>query len=126
MLDAGGKRIRPALLLLCAELCGYGGPRCFQVAAAVELLHTATLLHDDVVDLSELRRGRPSANAIWGNRRAVLAGDSMYARSSAMIAEDGDPEWHAAFRAYLMAHPAAVDREGHVRSPFRFWLMTLP
>jgi len=90
VLDAGGKRIRPALLLLCAELCGYDGPRCFQVAAAVELLHTATLLHDDVVDLSELRRGRPSANAIWGNRRAVLAGDFMYARSSAMIVEDGD------------------------------------
>jgi octaprenyl-diphosphate synthase len=90
VLDAGGKRIRPALLLLCAELCGYDGPRCFQVAAAVELLHTATLLHDDVVDLSELRRGRPSANAIWGNRRAVLAGDFMYARASAMIVEDGD------------------------------------
>jgi octaprenyl-diphosphate synthase len=61
-----------------------------QVAAAVELLHTATLLHDDVVDLSELRRGRPSANAIWGNRRAVLAGDFLYARASAMIVEDGD------------------------------------
>ena len=90
VLSAGGKRIRPALLLLCAELCGYDGPRCFQVAAAVELLHTATLLHDDVVDLSELRRGRPSANAIWGNRRAVLAGDFMYARASAMIVEDGD------------------------------------
>ena len=90
VLSAGGKRIRPALLLLCAELCGYDGPRCFQVAAAVELLHTATLLHDDVVDLSELRRGRPSANAIWGNRRAVLGGDFMYARASAMIVEDGD------------------------------------
>jgi octaprenyl-diphosphate synthase len=60
------------------------------VAAAVELLHTATLLHDDVVDLSELRRGRPSANALWGNRRAVLAGDFFYARCSAMIVEDGD------------------------------------
>jgi len=92
VLDAGGKRIRPALLLLCAELCGYTGPRCVQVAAAVELLHTATLLHDDVVDLSELRRGRPSANAVWGNRRAILAGDFMYARASAMIVEDGDPD----------------------------------
>jgi octaprenyl-diphosphate synthase len=61
-----------------------------QVAAAVELLHTATLLHDDVVDLSELRRGRPSANAVWGNRRAVLGGDFLYARASAMIVEDGD------------------------------------
>jgi octaprenyl-diphosphate synthase len=90
VLGAGGKRIRPALLLLCAELCGYTGPRWVQVAAAVELLHTATLLHDDVVDLSELRRGRPSANAIWGNRRAVLGGDYLYARASAMIVEDGD------------------------------------
>jgi octaprenyl-diphosphate synthase len=90
VLGAGGKRIRPALLLLSAEMCGYDGPRGVQVAAAVELLHTATLLHDDVVDLSELRRGRPSANAIWGNRRAVLAGDFMYSRASAMIVEDGD------------------------------------
>jgi octaprenyl-diphosphate synthase len=90
VLGSGGKRVRPALLLLVAELCGYTGPRCVQVAAAVELLHTATLLHDDVVDLSELRRGRPSANAIWGNRRAVLAGDFFYARASSMIVEDGD------------------------------------
>src|SRR5215510_13745751 len=90
VLGAGGKRIRPALLALCAELCGYTGPRCVQVAAAIELLHTATLLHDDVVDLSDLRRGRPSANAIWGNRRAVLGGDFLYARASAMIVEDGD------------------------------------
>jgi octaprenyl-diphosphate synthase len=90
VLGAGGKRIRPALLLLCSELCGYTGPRWVQVAAAVELLHTATLLHDDVVDLSELRRGRPSANAVWGNRRAVLGGDFLYARASAMIVEDGD------------------------------------
>jgi octaprenyl-diphosphate synthase len=90
VLGSGGKRLRPSLLLWSAELCGYTGPRCVQVAAAVELLHTATLLHDDVVDLSELRRGRPSANAVWGNRRAVLAGDFFYARASSMIVEDGD------------------------------------
>jgi len=90
VLGSGGKRMRPALLLLAAELCGYTGPRRIHVAAAVELLHTATLLHDDVVDLSELRRGRPSANALWGNRRAVLAGDFFYARASSMIVEDGD------------------------------------
>src|SRR5574338_1228144 len=90
VLGSGGKRMRPALLLLAAELCGYTGPRRIQVAAAVELLHTATLLHDDVVDLSELRRGRPSANALWGNRRAVLGGDFLYARASSMIVEDGD------------------------------------
>lgn len=90
VLASGGKRVRPALLLLCAELCGYTGPRRVQVAAAVELLHTATLLHDDVVDFSALRRGKPSAMALWGNRRAVLAGDFFYARASSMIVEDGD------------------------------------
>jgi octaprenyl-diphosphate synthase len=90
VLASGGKRMRPALLLLAAELCGYTGPRRIHVAAAIELLHTATLLHDDVVDLSELRRGRPSANALWGNRRAVLAGDFFYARASSLIVEDGD------------------------------------
>ncbi|MBW1685184.1 MAG: polyprenyl synthetase family protein [Deltaproteobacteria bacterium] len=90
VLGSGGKRIRPVLVLLCSELCGYSGPRCVQVAAAVELLHTATLLHDDVVDLSALRRGRPSVNAIWGNRRAVLGGDFFYARASSMIVEDGN------------------------------------
>jgi octaprenyl-diphosphate synthase len=90
VLGSGGKRMRPALVLLAAELCGYTGPRRIHVGAAIELLHTATLLHDDVVDLSQLRRGRPSANALWGNRRAVLAGDFFYARASAMIVEDGD------------------------------------
>jgi octaprenyl-diphosphate synthase len=90
VLGSGGKRMRPALLLLVAELCDYTGPRRIQLGAAIELLHTATLLHDDVVDLSQMRRGRPSANALWGNRRAVLAGDFFYARASAMIVEDGD------------------------------------
>jgi octaprenyl-diphosphate synthase len=90
VLGSGGKRMRPALLLLAAELCGYTGPRRVHMGAAIELLHTATLLHDDVVDVSALRRGRPSANAIWGNRRAVLGGDFFYARASTMIVEDGD------------------------------------
>jgi len=92
VISSGGKRMRPALLLLSAELCGYTGPRRVQIAAAIELLHTATLMHDDVVDLADLRRGRPSANAIWGNRRAVLAGDFFYARASSMVVEDGDIE----------------------------------
>jgi octaprenyl-diphosphate synthase len=92
LLSSGGKRIRPALLLLAAELCGYTGPRRVQAGAAIELIHTATLLHDDVVDFSEMRRGRPSANAVWGNRRAVLAGDFFYARASTMIVEDGNVE----------------------------------
>jgi octaprenyl-diphosphate synthase len=92
VLGSGGKRMRPALVLLVAELCGYTGPRSIHMGAAIELLHTATLLHDDVVDVSQLRRGRPSANAVWGNRRAVLAGDFFYARSSVMIVDDGDAD----------------------------------
>ncbi|MBW2313505.1 MAG: polyprenyl synthetase family protein [Deltaproteobacteria bacterium] len=92
VLSSGGKRIRPALLFFAAEMCGYDGPRQVQIAASVELLHTATLLHDDVVDLSELRRGRPAAHAVYGNRRAVLVGDYLYARASLMIIEDGDSE----------------------------------
>jgi len=92
LLESGGKRMRPALVLLTAQLCGYTGPRRVQVGAAIELLHTATLLHDDVVDFSELRRGRPSANALWGNRRAILAGDFLYSRACSMIVEDGDPD----------------------------------
>ncbi len=92
LLSSGGKRLRPALVLLSAELCGYTGPRRIELAAALELLHTATLLHDDVVDLAEVRRGRPAANAIWGNRRAVLAGDFLYARASSIIVEDGNLE----------------------------------
>ncbi len=90
VIASGGKRIRPALLILAAELCGYTGPRSIQIAAAIELLHTATLLHDDVVDVADLRRGQPSANVIWGNRRAVLGGDFFYARASSMIVEDGE------------------------------------
>ena len=92
VLGSGGKRMRPALVLLVAELCGYTGPRSIHMGAAIELLHTATLLHDDVVDVSQLRRGRPSANAVWGNRRAVLAGDFFYARASVMIVDDGDAD----------------------------------
>jgi octaprenyl-diphosphate synthase len=92
VLTSGGKRLRPALVLLTAELCGYTGPRRIQIAAALELLHTATLLHDDVVDFSGLRRGRPSANAIWGNRKAVLVGDFLYASSSTLVIDDGNME----------------------------------
>lgn len=90
LLSSGGKRLRPALVLLSAEMCGYTGPRRIELAAALELVHTATLVHDDVVDLADVRRGRPSANAIWGNRRAVLAGDFFYGRASSIIIEDGN------------------------------------
>lgn len=92
VLSSGGKRLRPALVLLAAELCGYVGPRRIELAAALELLHMATLIHDDIVDLAEMRRGRASANSIWGNRRAVLAGDFFYARASSIIIQDGNLE----------------------------------
>jgi octaprenyl-diphosphate synthase len=92
VISSGGKRLRPMLVMLSAELCGYTGPRRVQLGAALELIHTATLLHDDVVDLADIRRGQSSANAVWGNRRAVLAGDFFYARSSSMIVEDGSLE----------------------------------
>ncbi len=92
VLSSGGKRLRPLLVMLAAELCGYDGPRRVQIAAAIELLHTATLLHDDVVDLATLRRGKEAARAIWGNRRAVLVGDYFYARASSLIVEDGNLE----------------------------------
>jgi octaprenyl-diphosphate synthase len=90
VLSSGGKRVRPALLFFASDLCGYTGPRRVQIAAAIEFLHTATLLHDDVVDAGDLRRGKPAANVLWGNRRAILVGDFFYARASSMIVEDGE------------------------------------
>jgi len=78
--SAGGKRLRPALLLMSAKLVGHGnaGPSAIQMAAVVELLHAATLVHDDVIDAAETRRGRPSSNVKWGNHTCVLAGDWLY------------------------------------------------
>jgi octaprenyl-diphosphate synthase len=87
---AGGKRLRPILLLLAARLAGARGPRCIRLACVVELLHTATLIHDDVVDQAPLRRGRPSANAEWGDDAAVLVGDHLYSKSFAMLVRDND------------------------------------
>ena len=74
---AGGKRIRPMMTLAAARLCGYEGSRHIALAACVEFIHTATLLHDDVVDESDLRRGLASANAVWGNQASVLVGDFL-------------------------------------------------
>jgi octaprenyl-diphosphate synthase len=76
--SAGGKRLRPALLLLSAKMAGNGGPSAIQLGAVVELIHAATLVHDDVIDTAETRRGRPSTNVRWGNHTCVLAGDWMY------------------------------------------------
>jgi len=87
---AGGKRLRPMLLLLAARLAGYTGPRGIRLACVVEMLHTATLIHDDVVDQAPLRRGRPSANAQWGDDASVLVGDHLYSKSFAMLVRDND------------------------------------
>ena len=87
---AGGKRLRPILLLMAARLSGYEGPRAVRLGCVVELLHTATLIHDDVVDQAPLRRGRPSANARWGDDASILVGDHLYSKSFAMMVRDGD------------------------------------
>ena len=87
---AGGKRLRPILLLLAARLAGYRGPRSMRLGCAVELLHTATLIHDDVVDQASLRRGRPSANAQWGNDASILVGDYLYSKSFSILVRDND------------------------------------
>ena len=84
---AGGKRLRPMLLLLAARALGHGGPDAHQLAAVVEFIHTATLLHDDVVDESDLRRGRKTANALFGNAASVLVGDFLYSRSFQLMVE---------------------------------------
>ena len=85
ILNSGGKRIRPLLLLLCARLCGYTGREHHQLGSLVEFIHTATLLHDDVVDGSTLRRGRDTANEIWGPAASVLVGDYVYSRAFEMM-----------------------------------------
>lgn len=87
---AGGKRLRPILLLLAARLAGYRGPRSVTLGCVVELLHTATLIHDDVVDQAPLRRGRPSANAQWGDDASVLVGDHLYSKSFSLLVRDND------------------------------------
>jgi octaprenyl-diphosphate synthase len=86
---SGGKRLRPMLTLGCARLCGYQGSRHIALAAAVEFIHTATLLHDDVVDASDLRRGRDTANAVWGNKPPILVGDFLFSRSFELMVADG-------------------------------------
>jgi len=86
---AGGKRLRPLLTLACARMCGYPGERHIKLAACVEFIHTATLLHDDVVDESLLRRGMASANAVFGNQASVLVGDFLFARAFQLMVEDG-------------------------------------
>ena len=89
LVEAGGKRLRPMLVLAAAELCGNTGPWHVHLAATVEFIHTATLLHDDVVDESRQRRGRPTANLLWDNKSSVLVGDYLFARAFQLMVEPG-------------------------------------
>jgi len=90
IVEAGGKRLRPLLVLLAARSLGYEGQQHINLAAIIEFIHTATLLHDDVVDISELRRNRPTANAKWGNAPSVLVGDFLYSRAFQMMVAIGN------------------------------------
>jgi octaprenyl-diphosphate synthase len=89
IVESGGKRLRPLLVLLAANACGYKGEKHVPLAAVIEFIHTATLLHDDVVDHSELRRGKATANANWGNAPSVLVGDFLYSRAFQIMVEIG-------------------------------------
>ncbi|WP_299676251.1 polyprenyl synthetase family protein [uncultured Roseobacter sp.] len=89
LVEAGGKRLRPMLTLAAAHLCGYQGQFHINLAATVEFIHTATLLHDDVVDESGQRRGRPTANLLWDNKSSVLVGDYLFSRSFQLMVETG-------------------------------------
>jgi octaprenyl-diphosphate synthase len=109
LIAGGGKRMRPMLTLACARLLDYPGSRHHRLAAAVEFIHTATLLHDDVVDGSGLRRGRRTANIIWGNPASVLVGDFLFSRAFELMVEDGS------LRVLkTLSHASAVIAEGEV------------
>lgn len=90
LIDSGGKRFRPLLHLICSHLCGYSGDACFPLAASIEFIHTASLLHDDVIDEAIIRRGKTSANNVWGNAASVLVGDFLYSKAFSLLAEIGD------------------------------------
>lgn len=87
VIHSGGKRLRPTLVLLASRACGYGGADHIKLATIIEFIHTATLLHDDVVDASEMRRGHMTANVVWGNEASVLVGDFLYSRAFEMMVE---------------------------------------
>tara|TARA_X000000950_G_scaffold244440_1_gene300595 strand:- start:23212 stop:24315 length:1104 start_codon:yes stop_codon:yes gene_type:complete len=89
IITSGGKRIRPILTLACSRLCKYSGERHVNLAAGIEFIHTATLLHDDVVDESNQRRGKKSANLVWGNKSSILVGDFLLSKAFRLIIEDG-------------------------------------
>ncbi len=109
LVEAGGKRLRPMLTLATARMCGYDGPHHINLAATVEFIHTATLLHDDVVDESNQRRGRPTANLLWDNTSSVLVGDYLFARSFQLMVETGS------LRVLdILSNAAATIAEGEV------------
>lgn len=109
LVEAGGKRLRPLLTLAAARLCGYEGSHHIRLAATVEFIHTATLLHDDVVDESARRRGRPTANLLWDNKSSVLVGDYLFARSFQLMVETGS------LRVLdILSNASAVIAEGEV------------
>ena len=109
LIAGGGKRMRPMLTLACAQLLDYSGARHHKLAAAVEFIHTATLLHDDVVDGSGLRRGRRTANIIWGNPASVLVGDFLFSRSFELMVEDGSLKV-----LRILSRASAIIAEGEV------------
>ena len=109
IIAAGGKRLRPMLTLASARMCGYKGNRHIGLAACVEFIHTATLLHDDVVDESNLRRGAASANALWGNKSSVLVGDFLFSRAFELMVEDGNLD---ALR--ILSQASSIIAEGEV------------
>ena len=110
LISSGGKRLRPVLTLLCSQLCDYQGRRHIPLAACVEFIHTATLLHDDVVDDSSLRRGIESANAVWGNQASVLVGDFLFSRAFQIMVEDGSLQV-----LKILSTASAVIAEGEVQ-----------
>ncbi|MEE8516821.1 MAG: polyprenyl synthetase family protein, partial [Alphaproteobacteria bacterium] len=109
IIAAGGKRLRPMLVLASARLCGYRGSRHVALATCVEFIHTATLLHDDVVDNSDLRRGLATANNVWGNKASVLVGDFLFSRSFQLMVEDGSLDVLA-----ILSNASAVIAEGEI------------
>jgi octaprenyl-diphosphate synthase len=109
LIAGGGKRMRPMLTLACARLLDYPGARHHQLAAAVEFIHTATLLHDDVVDGSGLRRGKRTANIIWGNPASVLVGDFLFSRAFELMVEDGSLKV-----LRILSRASAIIAEGEV------------
>ena len=109
IVSAGGKRLRPLLTLAAARLCGYQGDKHLGLAASVEFIHTATLLHDDVVDESSLRRGLASANAVFGNKPSVLVGDFLFSRSFLLMVDTGSLEV-----LRILSNASAVIAEGEV------------